>query len=258
MGGRKIWQGRTNRQNTGYIARDSWCYSGAWGCCGKPRPLHRRWGWTVAGLWRLNWLGYICRHACSASTFIWTLQLPWIAYLPGFPTHPPSPASSYHPCYFSSATTASWQPLCSPSAHHLCGGIAAGLPVSIGDYVVSPSSSMAPPSVGSTMGHHHGCGLGIAWLLLLQVPPVSFLAPPSIITTLDFVRWPPPGHPATSLTSSNQLFPSHVPSFVCLHSPPPSLPFSLWWEVAPSGRGANWHTHRSFVVFFIPHVLCVT
>ncbi len=37
------------------------------------------------------------------------------------PTHPPAPAS----------TTVSWQPLCSPSAYHLCGGITAGLPVSI-------------------------------------------------------------------------------------------------------------------------------
>ncbi|KAI2662395.1 putative potassium transport system protein kup [Labeo rohita] len=37
--------------------------------------------------------------------------------------------------------------------------------------VVSPSSTMAPPSVG----RHHGCSLGPAWLLLLQVPHVSFL-----------------------------------------------------------------------------------
>ncbi|KAI2666535.1 Chromatin-remodeling ATPase INO80 [Labeo rohita] len=36
--------------------------------------------------------------------------------------------------------------------------------------VVSPSSTMAPPSVGSTVGHHYGCGLGLAWLLLLRVP----------------------------------------------------------------------------------------
>ncbi len=53
-------------------------------------------------------------------------------YLDFPPTHPPSPAASYHPCHFSSATAASWQPLYSPSVHHLCGGIAAGLPVSIG------------------------------------------------------------------------------------------------------------------------------
>ncbi|KAL1259861.1 hypothetical protein QQF64_010438 [Cirrhinus molitorella] len=45
--------------------------------------------------------------------------------------------------------------------------------------VVSPSSTMAPPSVGSTVGRHLGCGLGLTWLLLLQLPPVFSLAPPS-------------------------------------------------------------------------------
>ncbi len=87
--------------------------------------------------------------------------------------------------------------------------------------VVSPSSTMAPRSVCSTVGRHHGCGLGPAWLLLLQVPPVSVLAPtvsslasPSVITTLDSVSRPPPGHPATSRIFSNTLFPSHIHSFV--------------------------------------------
>ncbi|XP_016148295.1 mitochondrial 2-oxodicarboxylate carrier-like [Sinocyclocheilus grahami] len=37
-------------------------------------------------------------------------------------THPPVPASS---------TAVIWKTLCLPSAHHLCSGIAAGLPVSI-------------------------------------------------------------------------------------------------------------------------------
>ncbi len=37
----------------GYIARDGGCYSGAWGCWGKPCPLHRRWGCAVVGLWGL-------------------------------------------------------------------------------------------------------------------------------------------------------------------------------------------------------------
>ncbi|KAL1260039.1 hypothetical protein QQF64_007866 [Cirrhinus molitorella] len=45
--------------------------------------------------------------------------------------------------------------------------------------VVSPSSTMAPPSVDSTVGCHLGCGLGPTWLLLLQIPPVVSLAPPS-------------------------------------------------------------------------------
>lgn len=43
---------------------------------------------------------------------------------------------------------------------------------------ISSSSTLAFPSVGSTMGHHHGCGLGPGWLL--QVPLVSSLVPSSI------------------------------------------------------------------------------
>ncbi|KAL0166260.1 hypothetical protein M9458_038104, partial [Cirrhinus mrigala] len=43
-----------------------------------------------------------------------------------------------------------------------------------------PSSYMAPPSVRSTVGHHHGCGLGPARLLLLQSHlSSSWLLPPS-------------------------------------------------------------------------------
>ncbi|KAL1259112.1 hypothetical protein QQF64_009689 [Cirrhinus molitorella] len=45
--------------------------------------------------------------------------------------------------------------------------------------VVSPSSTMAPPSVGSAVGHRHGWDLGSSWFLLLQLPPVFSLAPPS-------------------------------------------------------------------------------
>ncbi len=37
---------------------------------------------------------------------------------------------------------------------------------------VSPSSYMAPSSIGSTVGCHHGCGLGPTWHRMLQVPPV--------------------------------------------------------------------------------------
>ncbi len=78
--------------------------------------------------------------------------------------------------------------------------------------VVRPSSAMAPPSISSTMGRLHGSrGLGPAWLLLLQVlhvsvlalpsvkstlaSPVSSMAPPSVVCTLDSVRHPPPGGP---------------------------------------------------------------
>ncbi|ROI65364.1 hypothetical protein DPX16_0346 [Anabarilius grahami] len=49
--------------------------------------------------------------------------------------------------------------------------------------VISPSSTMAPPSIGSTMGSLLGYSLGPTVLLLLQVPPVS-LAPPTICAAL--------------------------------------------------------------------------
>ncbi len=61
-----------------------------------------------------------------------------------------------------------------PGSTTTCSAIV-GRPLGVG----SPSSTMAPPSVGSTVGGHHGCGLGPTLLLLLQVPPVLFLAPPS-------------------------------------------------------------------------------
>ncbi len=53
---------------------------------------------------------------------------------------------------------------------------AVGRPPGVGGH----SSSMAPPSVGSTVGHHNSCGLGPARLLLFRLPPVSSLAPPSL------------------------------------------------------------------------------
>ncbi|KAI2659045.1 Threonylcarbamoyl-AMP synthase [Labeo rohita] len=75
--------------------------------------------------------------------------------------------------------------------------------------VVSPSSTMAPPSIGSTVGHH-GCVLGPARFLLLRVPPVSSLAPPTIVTALDCVFCPyhsvfcpPPGVPSSAEASSH-------------------------------------------------------
>ncbi len=48
---------------------------------------------------------------------------------------------------------------------------AVGRPPGVGSHL----SCMTPPSVGSTLGHHHGCGLGPAVCLLLQVPPGSSL-----------------------------------------------------------------------------------
>ncbi|KAI2659253.1 Cytoplasmic tRNA 2-thiolation protein 2 [Labeo rohita] len=89
--------------------------------------------------------------------------------------------------------------------------------------VVSLFSTMAPPSVGSTVGRHDGCGLGLAWLLLLRVPPEFSLAPPSVVTTLDFVYCPPPGRPSATRASSHNDF--------IIFTPFPRR------EVAPSGRG---------------------
>ncbi len=55
-------------------------------------------------------------------------------------THPPAPASS---------TADVWQPLCSPSAHHLCGASSAGLPTSsdavVGVSLDSASEARTPP-----------------------------------------------------------------------------------------------------------------
>ncbi len=67
--------------------------------------------------------------------------------------------------------------------------------------VGSHPSSMAPPSVFSTVDHHHGCGLGPAVLLLLRDPPISSLAPPSLVTPLNSVCRPPPGCPSSSWAS---------------------------------------------------------
>ncbi len=71
--------------------------------------------------------------------------------------------------------------------------------------VVSHSSSMAPPTVGSTVGRCYGCGLG---------PAVSSLAPPSFVTSLDFVCRLPPGCPSSSWASSLVPTPPHVVSTV--------------------------------------------
>ncbi|KAI2651799.1 Tetratricopeptide repeat protein 17 [Labeo rohita] len=87
---------------------------------------------------------------------MWCLDLP-----PTLPLlHPPILPS---PCCFSSTTAASCWPLCSPSAHHLCIGIATGLPVSIG---IVPggslvSTSMAPSSLLSTMARQSTSSAGI-------------------------------------------------------------------------------------------------
>ncbi|KAL0182888.1 hypothetical protein M9458_022263, partial [Cirrhinus mrigala] len=95
---------------------------------------------------------------------------------------------------------------------HQLSGPASGSSAAIGQLpgVVNTSSSMAPPSIGSSVGRNVDCGLGLVWFLLLQVPPnrlpgssirlihpgsSCFLlgSPPPIISTLDSVCRPPPG-----------------------------------------------------------------
>ncbi len=101
-------------------------------------------------------------------------------------------------------------------------------------------SSMAPPSVGSTVGHH-GCGLGPAVRLLLRVPPVSSLAPPSFVAPLDCL-------PAPSRWFVLLL--SHL-----RNSHPPLPMLLLRCEDAPFGRGHNVRIVDCFV-FCSPCVPC--
>ncbi len=51
--------------------------------------------------------------------------------------------------------------------------------------VISPSSSMAPPAIGLTVGCLHGCGQVPAMHLLLRLPPVLSLVITSVFVTLD-------------------------------------------------------------------------
>ncbi|KAI2646642.1 Transposable element Tcb2 transposase [Labeo rohita] len=105
-----------------------------------------------------------------------------------FPT--PSPAFSCLPC-LSPATAVSWQPLCSPSAHHLCDGLTTaappgllalssppspvGPPASPGILVPLPWSVVDPPSPQDSTPLAAPCR---------SVPPVplgSFLPPPVLV-----------------------------------------------------------------------------
>ncbi len=99
--------------------------------------------------------------------------------------------------------------------------------------VGSPSSSMAPPSVGSTVGRLLGCGLGPAWLLPPSDPPWPLLSSPWLL---------PPSGPPWLLLSSPWLLPSSGPPWPLLSSPwllPPSDPpwplLSSSWLLPPSG-----------------------
>ncbi|KAI2659522.1 Accumulation-associated protein [Labeo rohita] len=89
---------------------------------------------------------------------------------PPEPSAPPCPpGSSAAPCLSSTTCSA-----------------AVGQPPGVGGH----SSSMAPPSIGSTVGHRP------TWLLLLQVPPVISLAPSSIVLLPSLL---PSSHPCLPL-----------------------------------------------------------
>ncbi len=131
--------------------------------------------------------------------------------------------------------------------------------------VGSPFSIMVPPS-GSTVGYHYGCGLGPAWLLLLQVPHVLSLAPPSVSSTLDSVCHPPPGFPSSTRTSSSfvcQPFagPCHHPfstPCVLLLSSPLLPPFISVPRGHAFREGVEMSYTWTFCCVFSPHVLYVT
>ncbi|KAL0199837.1 hypothetical protein M9458_003024, partial [Cirrhinus mrigala] len=109
--------------------------------------------------------------------------------------------------------------------------------------VVSPSSSIAPPSVGSIMGRHHGCDLGPSCCLLpgsclhLMAPPVSSLALPWTLFAILLPGVRPPPEP--------------TPKF------PPSPPYVfLLRKDAPSGTGGGYITPMDcHYVCFPSHVL---
>ncbi len=104
-------------------------------------PLHRGWGWAVhtsgtaghgAGSDKLGCcsgdrtaspaLSIIPAGSVQPSFVLDSLVQPWGGFsssLPQKPALPPAPASS---------TTVVWQPLCSPSAHYLCGASSVALP----------------------------------------------------------------------------------------------------------------------------------
>ncbi len=124
----------------------------------------------------------------------------------------------------------------------LCGG-ALGSFATVGrpPGVVSPSSSMAPPSVGSTVGRRHGCGLGPTWHRMLQVPPGS-----SLLRHLPGLCLPAPSRVFVLLLS---LLPCSYPSLPML---------CLRRKDAPSRRAGDMSRPWTVCVVFAPHVLPVT
>ncbi len=130
-----------------------------------------------------------------------------------------------------SFTPALWLSVTASGSTTTCSA-AVGRPHGVGGH----SSIMAPPSVGSSVGHHRDCGLGLTWLLLLQVPPVSFLAPPSIITTLDSVSRPPPEPPPITF-----FHPTSTPFSTSIVPLRPSLLYDARSRLPGGGRTVTTH-----------------
>ncbi|KAL0148568.1 hypothetical protein M9458_056115 [Cirrhinus mrigala] len=182
----------------------------------------------------------VCASSLRASGSAIPLAPPWSS-VAATPPHPPG----------STAPRRSPVPLGPPDPPHHPGSLALLFHLGLLHHllcpppgVVSPSSSMAPPSVSSTVGCHHGCVLGPVWLLLLQlfpvlapaplsvwsalVPPVSSLAPPFIISNLDsvlrspsFLPEPPPKF--SPMPTGREAIMSRVWTVLCLFSSPPAL-----------------------------------
>ncbi len=132
---------------------------------------------------------------------------------------------------------------------------------------ISPSSSMLPPSVVSTMGRHHGWGLvppgssksllSAPWLLPPSDPPWLLLAPLSIKSTLApsvFSLDPRASACLVCLPSCKPFVVPPSPSLLHYLSMSPSVPPFVstaqdraFWE--GRGRGQSVTPHWTFVVF---------
>ncbi len=107
---------------------------------------------------------------------------------------------------------------------------------------VIPSSTMAPPSVGSTVGRLHGGGQSPAWLLLLLLPPSS---PPwtlfvTLFVVLLTVVRPSPEPPLDlSACLPASPLPSPVTIPLPLLFPPPKSP-----SIPPAVSAAQGHAFQ--------------
>ncbi|KAL0146565.1 hypothetical protein M9458_058196 [Cirrhinus mrigala] len=96
------------------------------------------------------------------------------------PSLPPSVNTFQQPSYFNPTTAVTCQSLCSPSAHHLCGGFAAGLPVSIG--VIAGGSLIFASSLrvlDSASALRPCSSTPVLSSLVPPAPPRSAVTPPS-------------------------------------------------------------------------------